>query len=318
MFGSSTPGHTTSSLECHACHELELVRERHRLDQRDDLVAPIRPARPHEQAQVDLPRRLRHQPHGTASLAASSPELRGRQPLGALVGRMARCSTSAERARSRTPGGAPGASASDPAKRLAPVGEGVVNEPPHRGIDAGGPRSPPQPDQHRVHCGTGRNTVRATGRSTLTSHASWASTDGAPYAGVPGAAASRSPTSRWTMTTHDSHARAARRSCAGSRWPRSRRGGSRRRRRRRIERREIEIERVDQMHGHVVELRRADSRSAASRRRSTSTTCRCATSDASRADSTPCPPPISSTTSSPSSSASRSITSRMLRSTRKF
>ena len=46
--------------------------------------------------------------------------------------------------------------------------------------------------------------MRATGRSTLTSHASCASTDGAPYAADPGAAASRSPTSRWTITTQRS------------------------------------------------------------------------------------------------------------------
>ncbi len=43
--------------------------------------------------------------------------------------------------------------------------------------------------------------MRATGRSTRTSHASWASTDGVPYAELPGDAASRSPTSRCTITT---------------------------------------------------------------------------------------------------------------------
>ena len=50
--------------------------------------------------------------------------------------------------------------------------------------------------------GTGANTERETARSTCTSQASCASTDGTPYAPLPGAAAKRSPTSFWTMPTH--------------------------------------------------------------------------------------------------------------------
>jgi hypothetical protein len=51
--------------------------------------------------------------------------------------------------------------------------------------------------------GTGWKTVRDTGRSTRTSHASCASTLGTPYAGVAGRAAKRSPTSFWTIATHE-------------------------------------------------------------------------------------------------------------------
>ena len=72
--------------------------------------------------------------------------------------------------------------------------------------------------------GTGRKTVRATGRSTSTSHASWVSTERTPLARVPGGAASRSPTSRWTITTQRETAGTPR-LCGGSRSQRSRRAG---------------------------------------------------------------------------------------------
>jgi hypothetical protein len=44
--------------------------------------------------------------------------------------------------------------------------------------------------------------LRDTPRSTRTSQASWASTDGMPYAPLPAAAANRSPTSFCTIATH--------------------------------------------------------------------------------------------------------------------
>ncbi len=50
--------------------------------------------------------------------------------------------------------------------------------------------------------GTGRNTVRGIALTTFTSPASCASTELTPYAPPPGAAASRSPTSRCTITNH--------------------------------------------------------------------------------------------------------------------
>ena len=52
--------------------------------------------------------------------------------------------------------------------------------------------------------GTGRNTLRDIGRTTSTSQASWTSTEGIPYAFVPGFAASRPAISRCTIKHHSS------------------------------------------------------------------------------------------------------------------
>ena len=90
-------------------------------------------------------------------------------------------------------------------ERLAPVRERLLDERTDRGLgrqaqrlERGARRSSTSTEST---FGTGKNTVRETGRTTLTSHASWASTLGTPYAAVPGEAARRSPTSRCTIAT---------------------------------------------------------------------------------------------------------------------
>ena len=74
----------------------------------------------------------------------------------------------------------PGVSASEPASALRRWANGAVDE---RADAAGRAAAPPRrrsPSSTESTLGTGRKTWRETGRSTLTSQASWASTDGTP------------------------------------------------------------------------------------------------------------------------------------------
>ena len=91
------------------------------------------------------------------------------------------------------------ASASEPGSALLRCAKPALTSARRPGSGAGPWRR--RPTRTESTFGTGWNTLRETGRMTRTSHASCASTDGAPYAALPGRAASRSPTSRWTIAT---------------------------------------------------------------------------------------------------------------------
>ena len=159
---------------------LDRVGQRHRLEQRHELVSPIGAHRPEEQAQVDLPRRPREQRHEPPSLAASSRNSSGDSRSARSSGGWP-SATRASRARSRTPRGAPGASASDPASALRRWANASCTSARTPGSTPAEPESRRcSPTSTESTRGTGRNTVRDTGRSTRTSQASWASTDGTP------------------------------------------------------------------------------------------------------------------------------------------
>ncbi len=155
----------------------QLVGQRDRLEQRHQLVAAVVAGPAQEQAQVDLARRERAQLQ-EASLAASCAKLLRRQPLGPLVGGVAELDERRPRAlahaRDRVR-----AQRQRPGERLAPVRERVVDDVPAARGRRPGRRVAGRRSTESTF-GTGRNTVRATGRSTLTSQASWASTDGTP------------------------------------------------------------------------------------------------------------------------------------------
>ena len=109
-------------------------------------------------------------------------ELLRRQALGALVGRVAELSQ-------RLPGALahvgpevslarPPRSASEPASVLRRCAKAPCTTARPPGQRPGPRRRSPSSTESTL--GTGRNTLRDTGRSTLTSQANWASTDGTP------------------------------------------------------------------------------------------------------------------------------------------
>ncbi len=133
------------------------------------------------------------------SAPASRVQSRGREPLGAGVGgelhvlergahRVAEPGRRSRRERQRA------------GQRLAPVREAGVHEVADR-LPRGAAPLRRIVTSTESTCGAGWKTVRGTLRSTRTSQASCASTELAPYVRPPGSAASRSPTSRWTMAT---------------------------------------------------------------------------------------------------------------------
>ena len=185
---------------------VHLVRQVERREQRAERVQAVGARRAHVQHEVDL--RVARARGGTVTrprAAIAPPSARraspsGGEPLGAGVGRMADRS-SAARARVADASGAPGASASEPGERLAAVGEPGVHE---RGQLGGRRRRRAAQDARAPtrRSAPGGTPCAAPAAARAPRTTSWASTrGGAVGLRPPGAAASRSPTSRWTIAT---------------------------------------------------------------------------------------------------------------------
>ena len=320
----STPGQSTSSSPPAAARPTSSARSSE-ANSEHERVQPVRPRRADVQHEVDL--------RGGALGRARRP--RGRADRGGrCVGSARRSRAGASRSarrpgrRGRAPRAPRGRAVADAVRRpgrqrqrsgqcLAPVGERGVHErdelrrrrrPVRRSSHQRGLHVRLRVEHRARHARAGPARRRPAGPAPTWRRSSC----------PPGAAARRSPTSRWTIATHSSALRELLHRLQQHRgrhavgqvghhlaWARgpARRGRSSRRR-----------------PGAASALAKGSSasRSAGSSERSTSTTCRWPTRGARYSDSTPSPPPTSSTTSAGSSSAARPITPRMLSSMRKF
>ena len=162
--------------------EHQLVGERERLDERDERVVAVAARAADEEADVDL--RGREQAAASAALTAPSSSRRSarhsarRELLGARVGRAA---DRLERGAGAVADPRLGARGERRASARAPCAGARSRAGPARAAPARAPaRGGSSPTRTESTFGTGWKTVRETGRSTRTSQASWASTEGTP------------------------------------------------------------------------------------------------------------------------------------------
>ena len=293
---SRTPGQTTSSWPRPAASTTQVIGEPHRLEQRHQLVPAVGPGPPSSRHRLTLAN-ARVVDHVIARCRRASSRNSPATRRSARSSAGWPSSTSAARARSRTSGPqSPGASASEPASAL----RRWANAPWTSAAAAGRRRArAPQPEQHRVDVGDRAGTRCATiGRSTLTSEASWASTDGHPVGRRAGRGGE--PLADLALDHHHPLAHLGQL----LERPQDHRGGDPVREVGHDLVRAPGAGRPDRAParrpcaGVTLPNGASASRSGPRSRSSTSTTCRCDTRAAARySDSTPGPPPISSTTS---------------------
>ena len=174
-FGPSTPGQTTSSALA-AGLERQLVGERERLHDGDERVQPVLARLPTKRQRLTLPgARARRTLTARHRLVRAPRHSSGAELLGARVGGAADRLERGARARGLAvhPGQRERAR-----QRLAAVREARADE--RAQLRLGRRAARRRPTSTESTFGTGWKTLRDTGRSTRTSHASWASTDGAP------------------------------------------------------------------------------------------------------------------------------------------
>ncbi len=203
-------------------HSSQLVGERDRLEQRHQLVAAIaREARPSEQTQVDLARRpgpeLCHRESLPPALETPPAPRRSARSSAGWPSSHQRRPRALTHVRSATPGG----ERQRPRQRLAPVCErrrARARAPWGRRRGRRAAQADAAPSQR---CGTGRNTVRAIGPQHLAPRRRAGPAPRARRSAGP----RRGGEPLTDLALHHHHplldARAARRSCAGSRWRRS-------------------------------------------------------------------------------------------------
>ena len=167
--------------------EEELVGQRERLDERDERVVAVAARAADEEAHVDLRRREAaerlHRVGSSAGPAAVCSAAPAHATRPARAARRARRpggrSPRAPHGRGRgSPARRPGASESERASALRRCAKPCWTSARSAGSGAGPRRVSPTRTESTF--GTGWKTVRDTGRSTRTSQASWASTDGTP------------------------------------------------------------------------------------------------------------------------------------------